>query len=131
MPYNDLRTTIESAYEQRSQITPRNTSPDVGNAVETVLELLDAGTLRVAEKLASGWHTNEWLKKAVLLSFRLNDMAPSAGGPGGSTWWDKVPSKFDLLVLQVPTSLRISRIVGGDFTPWWAWISRDHGQCAA
>ena len=92
MPYNDLRTTIESAYEQRSQITPRNTSPDVGNAVETVLELLDAGTLRVAEKLPTGWHTHEWLKKAVLLSFRIADNVPQVSG--ALAFYDKVPLKY-------------------------------------
>jgi 2,3,4,5-tetrahydropyridine-2-carboxylate N-succinyltransferase len=63
--------------------------------VETALNLLDSGTARVAEKVGGAWVVNQWLKKAVLLSFRLNDMTPIAGGPGGSTWWDKVPSKFD------------------------------------
>jgi 2,3,4,5-tetrahydropyridine-2-carboxylate N-succinyltransferase len=75
----------------------------VRDAVETALDLLDKGEARVAEKipgangrdsLRDSWRVNQWLKKAVLLSFRLNDMAAIAGGPGGSTWWDKVPSKF-------------------------------------
>ncbi len=69
-------------------------------AVDEALGLLDTGVLRVAERAPTGegpraWHVEQWLKKAVLLSFRLNDMAPIAGGPGGSTWWDKVPSKFE------------------------------------
>ena len=68
------------------------------DAVETALQLLDTGQARVAEKRGSGadgeWHVNQWLKKAVLLSFRLNDMALIAGAPGSANWWDKVPSKF-------------------------------------
>ena len=81
------------------------TTGTVRDAVDEALDLLDAGRLRVAERSADGegapadgpgaWHVNQWLKKAVLLSFRLNDMAAIPGGPGGSTWWDKVPSKFD------------------------------------
>ena len=55
---------------------------------------LDGGRFRVAEKTAQGWQVNEWLKKAVLLSFRLNPMQAISGGPGGAPWWDKVPSKF-------------------------------------
>jgi 2,3,4,5-tetrahydropyridine-2-carboxylate N-succinyltransferase len=62
--------------------------------VEEALERLDAGKARVAEKAEGGWQVHQWLKKAVLLSFRLNDMAVIESGPGGATWWDKVPSKF-------------------------------------
>ena len=69
--YSNLRATIEAAYEQRAQITPQSTTPEVGNAVETVVELLDAGSLRVAERRAGAWVVHEWLKKAVLLSFRI------------------------------------------------------------
>jgi 2,3,4,5-tetrahydropyridine-2,6-dicarboxylate N-succinyltransferase len=92
MAYNDLRATIEAAYEKRAQITPRTTSPEVGNAIETVLELLDAGTLRVAEKRDGTWHVHEWLKKAVLLSFRIAPNAPQVAGP--LAFYDKVPLKF-------------------------------------
>jgi 2,3,4,5-tetrahydropyridine-2-carboxylate N-succinyltransferase len=68
----------------------------VREAVEAALDLLDGGRARVAERAPDGrWTVNQWLKKAVLLSFRLNDMTPIAGGPGNATWWDKVPSKFD------------------------------------
>ena len=65
-------------------------------AVDTTLDAMDKGSLRVAERGADGvWNVNQWAKKAVLLSFRLNDMAPIEGGPGNATWWDKVPSKFE------------------------------------
>ncbi|HXN89074.1 MAG TPA: 2,3,4,5-tetrahydropyridine-2,6-dicarboxylate N-succinyltransferase, partial [Methylocella sp.] len=95
---HDLETIIDAAFDDRASIDAR-TQGAVREAVEEVLGLLDSGKLRVAEKIegASGpgtWKVNQWLKKAVLLSFRLNDMAAISGGPGGSTWWDKVPSKF-------------------------------------
>lgn len=95
----DLETIIDSAYEDRANITPR-TQGEIREAVEAALQLLDTGKLRVAEKTegASGpgsWKANQWLKKAVLLSFRLSDMALIQGAPGGSSWWDKVPSKFE------------------------------------
>src|SRR5450631_1433638 len=90
--YSNLRATIEAAYERRAQITPQNTSPEVGNAVETAVELLDSGTLRVAEKDSGAWQVHEWLKKAVLLSFRI---APNvAQGAGNLAFYDKVPLKF-------------------------------------
>jgi 2,3,4,5-tetrahydropyridine-2,6-dicarboxylate N-succinyltransferase len=94
-----LQTLIEKAFEDRAKITP-STKGDARDAVEEALDLLDRGKARVAEKLpgASGpnsWKVNQWLKKAVLLSFRLNENALIDGGPGQATWWDKVPSKFD------------------------------------
>jgi 2,3,4,5-tetrahydropyridine-2-carboxylate N-succinyltransferase len=90
----DLARAIDAAFEVRDTITG-GTGGEVRDAVTTALGLLDDGTLRVAEKGADGaWTVNQWLKKAVLLSFRLNDMAPIDGGPGGALWWDKVPSKF-------------------------------------
>ena len=94
-----LATIIDAAFEDRANIGP-DTKGDIRHAVEAALHLLDQGKARVAEKIPGktgpeGWKVNQWLKKAVLLSFRLNDMAPISGGPGGSTWWDKVPSKFD------------------------------------
>ena len=65
-------------------------------AVEAALDLLDSGKARVAERQTDGaWQVNQWLKKAVLLSFRLNDMTTIGHGPGKASWWDKVPSKFD------------------------------------
>ncbi len=94
-----LQTLIEKAFEERAKITAA-TSGDVRDAVEAALDLLDRGKARVAEKLpgATGpnsWKVNQWLKKAVLLCFRLNDNALVHGGPGEATWWDKVPSKFE------------------------------------
>jgi 2,3,4,5-tetrahydropyridine-2,6-dicarboxylate N-succinyltransferase len=90
----NLQATIEAAWDARDTISPA-TKGEVRDAVEAALNLLDSGEARVAEPTASGWQVNQWLKKAVLLSFRLNDMAMIPGGPGGSHWWDKVPSKFD------------------------------------
>lgn len=88
-----LETAIEAAWETRDQITSATTG-EVREAVDAVLAQLDSGALRVAEKQGSDWHVNQWAKKAVLLSFRLNDMEEMSGGPQGSNWWDKVPSKF-------------------------------------
>ena len=90
-----LETTIETAFDNRDGVNV-STKGEVRDAVNTSLQLLDSGKVRVAEKQADGnWKVNQWLKKAVLLSFRLNDMEIVTGGPGESTWWDKVPSKFE------------------------------------
>ncbi len=90
-----LAATIDAAFERRDEIGPA-TKGAVRDAVEQALDLLDRGAARVAERQASGaWRVNQWLKKAVLLSFRLNDMSEISGGPGHAVWWDKVPSKFD------------------------------------
>ena len=89
-----LETTIEALWEDRDSLSPA-TSGAARDAVNAALELLDSGTRRVAEKLDGQWTVNQWLKKAVLLSFRINDMETISGAPGGSHWWDKVPSKFD------------------------------------
>jgi len=91
----DLAKTIDDAFDQRDGISP-STKGAVREAVETALDLLDTGKVRVAERQADGiWQVHQWLKKAVLLSFRLNDMSAIPGGPGKASWWDKVPSKFD------------------------------------
>nr|WP_209015284.1 2,3,4,5-tetrahydropyridine-2,6-dicarboxylate N-succinyltransferase [Roseibium limicola] len=89
-----LEKTIDAAFEDRSNIDTHTTG-DVRKAVEATLNLLDRGELRVAEKKEGEWVVNQWAKKAVLLSFRLNAMEVIKGGPGDATWWDKVPSKFD------------------------------------
>ncbi|WP_296083064.1 2,3,4,5-tetrahydropyridine-2,6-dicarboxylate N-succinyltransferase [uncultured Agrobacterium sp.] len=90
-----LENIIETAFENRDGVNT-STKGEIRDAVETSLNLLDAGEVRVAEREASGnWKVNQWLKKAVLLSFRLNNMEIVTGGPGESTWWDKVPSKFE------------------------------------
>ena len=88
-----LQTVIEQAWEDRDGLGFA-TKGEVRDAVEEALLALDAGTLRVAEKGADGWTVNQWLKKAVLLSFRLNDMELIPGASGDASWWDKVPSKF-------------------------------------
>ena len=88
-----LRETIEEAWEGRASVDGAS-GGEVRSAVEAALAALDSGALRVAEKRADGWQVNQWLKKAVLLSFRLNPMELIAGAPGGGAWWDKVPSKF-------------------------------------
>ncbi|MEQ9811545.1 MAG: 2,3,4,5-tetrahydropyridine-2,6-dicarboxylate N-succinyltransferase [Azospirillaceae bacterium] len=85
--------TIEAAWDARDTVSPETTGA-VRDAVEAALDALDSGRERVAEKTAEGWVVNQWLKKAVLLSFRLNDMTRISGGPDGAPWWDKVPSKF-------------------------------------
>ncbi|MCT8999825.1 2,3,4,5-tetrahydropyridine-2,6-dicarboxylate N-succinyltransferase [Chelativorans intermedius] len=90
-----LEKTVEKAFEERDAISAE-TRGEVREAVEEALRLLDSGRVRVAERGADGtWHVNQWLKKAVLLSFRLNPMQIVSGGPGEAVWWDKVPSKFD------------------------------------
>ena len=88
----DLQAVIDAAWDNRDAINP-GTKGEVRQAVDAALAGLDAGSLRVAEKLDGAWSVNQWLKKAVLLSFRLNDNA-IIEGPGASDWWDKVPSKF-------------------------------------
>lgn len=90
----DLQSTIEAAWDARDTLGLTTQGP-VRDAVQTALAGLDDGSFRVAERDAGGtWQVNQWLKKAVLLSFRINDMELIEGGPGGSRWWDKVPSKF-------------------------------------
>ena len=87
-----LQSTIEAAWEARDSIDSGDTA--LREAVEAAILRLDRGEERVAEKIGGEWRVNQWLKKAVLLSFRLNPMEAIPGGPGGANWWDKVPSKF-------------------------------------
>ena len=95
MTNTELQATIEAAWEARDSISPATTGP-VRDAVDDALDALDSGRLRVAEKRNGEWHVHQWAKMAVLLSFRLNDMAEIPGGPGERTpWFDKVPSKFE------------------------------------
>ena len=93
MSDTQLQSIIEKAWHEREAISP-NTRGEQRDAVETALDLLDRGEARVARKQDGAWIVNQWLKKAVLLSFRLYDMSLIAGAPGGASWWDKVPSKF-------------------------------------
>ncbi|SLN22016.1 2,3,4,5-tetrahydropyridine-2,6-dicarboxylate N-succinyltransferase [Roseovarius litorisediminis] len=95
MSNTQLEQAIEAAWEARDTINTATTG-ETREAIEDTLNALDSGTLRVAERSDNGdWHVNQWAKKAVLLSFRLNDMEIIEGGPGNAGWWDKVPSKFD------------------------------------
>jgi 2,3,4,5-tetrahydropyridine-2,6-dicarboxylate N-succinyltransferase len=93
MSHADLETAIDAAWDARDTITPATRGP-ARDAVEATLDALDTGALRVAERRGTDWHVNQWAKKAVLLGFRLNDMAPLSGGAQDSTWWDKVDTKF-------------------------------------
>jgi 2,3,4,5-tetrahydropyridine-2-carboxylate N-succinyltransferase len=98
MDTSALAAAIDTAWDARDQVNAGTQGP-VRIAVETALAALDSGALRIAEKKGGQWHVNQWLKKAVLLSFRLNDSAPMPGGPvdpahGPSAWFDKVSSKF-------------------------------------
>ena len=95
MNTSSAETIIDDAWRRRDEITTES-GGDLRRAVDATLEGLDSGSLRVAEKIDGEWRTNQWLKKAVLLSFRLYDSAPISGGPGGNApWYDKVRSKFD------------------------------------
>ncbi len=85
---------IEQAWESRADVSLK-TKGNIRKAVDFALGELDSGKVRVAEKRDGAWQVNQWLKKAVLLSFRLNDMELIKGGSGNSRWWDKVPSKFE------------------------------------
>lgn len=89
---SNLQTVIETAFENRADINPGNVSAEVRDAVNEVINSLDQGKLRVAEKINGAWTTHQWLKKAVLLSFRINDNEVMAGGC--TQYFDKVPSKF-------------------------------------
>src|SRR5262245_26464830 len=93
-PDSELKDVIEAAWEERAGIGT-HTQGVVRDAVGAALERLDRGEARVAEKIGGAWVVHQWLKKAVLLSFRLQDTELIGGAPGGASWWDKVPSKFE------------------------------------
>jgi 2,3,4,5-tetrahydropyridine-2,6-dicarboxylate N-succinyltransferase len=88
-----LEQVIDAAWEDRDGLST-GTRGEVRDSVDEAIRLLDTGAARVAEKRDGAWVVNQWLKKAVLLSFRLNPMQSISGGPDGAVWWDKVPSKF-------------------------------------
>src|SRR6478609_9192653 len=90
---DQLQAVIERAWEERDTIGA-DTRGEVRQAVDSAIAALDAGQVRIAEKSGDGWIVHQWLKKAVLLSFRLSPMEAISGAPGGAHWWDKVPSKF-------------------------------------
>jgi 2,3,4,5-tetrahydropyridine-2-carboxylate N-succinyltransferase len=93
MSWTNLQNVVNGAWETRDSISPA-TKGEVRDAVDETLAGLDCGEFRVAEKVSGEWHTHQWIKKAVLLSFRLQPMALIAGSPGNGHWYDKVPSKF-------------------------------------
>ncbi|MEK9672270.1 MAG: 2,3,4,5-tetrahydropyridine-2,6-dicarboxylate N-succinyltransferase [Rhodospirillaceae bacterium] len=93
MMSKDLEAAIDAAWEGREKINAKTKGATL-DAIEAALDLLDTGKARVAEKTGGKWVVHQWLKKTVLLSFRIYDMAPISGAPGGGHWWDKVPSKF-------------------------------------
>jgi 2,3,4,5-tetrahydropyridine-2-carboxylate N-succinyltransferase len=108
MTQSDLAATVDAAWEARESISP-TTRGAWRDAVEAALDALDDGSLRVAEPSGGSWQVHQWLKKAVLLSFRLNDMVEIPGGPvdperGAAKWWDKVPSKFAGWSMSAPMS---------------------------
>jgi len=90
---NELEPLIDKLWERRAELSPES-GGDSRLTVERAIAMLDAGVGRVAEPSDGEWRVNQWLKKAVLLSFRINSMKMITGGPGGGHWWDKVPSKF-------------------------------------
>lgn len=94
MPHADLAAAIDAAWATRDTLTITTQGP-VREAVDAALAGLDAGTFRVAEKVGEIWQVNQWLKKAVLLAFRLNDNQVIVGGPDGGVWFDKMPTKFE------------------------------------
>jgi len=95
MNQDTLAAIIDNAFDNRDSVNAQ-TDGEIREAVDAALLMLDRGEARVASKSDNGWEAHQWLKKAVLLSFRLNDMEMIAGGPGENTnWWDKVPSKFE------------------------------------
>ena len=93
MPHDALQAVIDAAYANAAEITPKTKGP-VRDAVEMALSGLDSGSLRVAEKVGGVWTVQQWLKKAILLSFRLEEPEKIEGAPAGGVWWDKVPTKF-------------------------------------
>jgi 2,3,4,5-tetrahydropyridine-2-carboxylate N-succinyltransferase len=90
---DSARNVIEDAWEHRKSLDAAGRRA-IRDEVDQILDALDAGELRVAEKSSGLWVVNQWVKKAVVLSFAINDMELIAGGPGAANWWDKVPSKF-------------------------------------
>lgn len=93
LQHRDLESTINQAWEDRDSLSA-DTKGEARDGVEAALEMLDSGQARIAEKNGDSWIVHQWLKKAVLLSFRLNPMEVMSGGPDGAVWYDKVDSKF-------------------------------------
>jgi 2,3,4,5-tetrahydropyridine-2-carboxylate N-succinyltransferase len=105
MNHAQLESTINAAWEDRAKLSPASAPADIREAVQTVLNALDAGQVRVAEKLSGNWTVHQWIKKAVLLSFRLSDNAPVSGGD--LQFYDKVPTKFEGLSAETMRSMGV------------------------
>ncbi len=105
MNHAQLESTINAAWEDRASLNPSNAPADIRQAVQTVLDALDAGQVRVAEKLSGSWTVHQWIKKAVLLSFRLSDNAPVSGGQ--LQFFDKVPTKFEGLSAETMRAMGV------------------------
>ena len=105
MNHAQLESTINAAWEDRAKLSPANAPADIREAVQTVLNALDAGQVRVAEKLGGSWTVHQWIKKAVLLSFRLSDNAPVSGGD--LQFYDKVPTKFEGLSAETMRAMGV------------------------
>lgn len=119
---DQFKDVIEAAFEKRADITPTNTSPEVRNAVESTLKRVDAGEIRVAEKQGNDWVTNEWIKKAVLLSFRMNEN--EIIDIGVTKYYDKVPTKFSQMSDE-QIKKQGARIVPGAMVRHGAYIAPD------
>ncbi len=119
---DQVKDVIEAAFEKRADITPANTDPEVRNAVESTLKKVDAGEIRVAEKQGNDWVTNEWIKKAVLLSFRMNEN--EIIDIGVTKYYDKVPTKFSQMS-DDEIKKQGARIVPGAMVRHGAYIAPD------
>lgn len=119
---NHAKDVIENAFENRADITPSNTDPEVRKAVEDTLNQVDSGTIRVAEKQGGNWVTNEWIKKAVLLSFRMNENEIIDAGV--TKYYDKVPTKFSQMSND-EIKKQGARIVPGAMVRHGAYIAPD------
>lgn len=118
--HSSLTAIIEKGWDERDTVSPA-TKGELREAVVETLNLLCGGALRIATKDVSGWTVHQWLKKAVLLSFRLYPNEAISGGPGGATWWDKVPSKFDGWTPDRFKEMGF-RTVPGSIVRWSAYI---------
>jgi 2,3,4,5-tetrahydropyridine-2,6-dicarboxylate N-succinyltransferase len=118
----ELQLVIEQGWALRADSDSLK-SLNLVSAVDATLGLLDRGTIRVAEKIDGEWHTNQWMKMAILLSFRMSETVLESGGPGGSSWYDKVPSKFNDMSTDEFAALGI-RAVPGSFVRRSAFLDR-------
>jgi 2,3,4,5-tetrahydropyridine-2-carboxylate N-succinyltransferase len=115
-----LQKIIDAAWDKRAELQPGWDSR-LEAAIDEVLSALDSGRIRVAEKIGGEWETHQWIKKAVLLSFRLRPNRAIKGGPDGTLWWDKVPSKFSGKGLTEMSGVNY-RTVPGCFVRYTAYL---------